>query len=110
MMFSIVFLLFNCLFYLLFHSNLWSSSSLFQTSGMLFEMALMKFNAQELSVASAVLGPLSFSLYILLVVFVCLSMFITIINHSFQHARDQVRNDHEKMFSYMFDRFLRWTG
>ena len=109
MMFSIVFMAFIALFYLLFASTMWHCSSVFQTAEMLFEMILMKFDATELIDASAFLGPFSFTLFIFIVVFVCMSMFLTIINDSFRHAREN-GNDHGEIFSFMWDRFQRWTG
>ena len=109
-MFSIVFIAFTCLFYFLFQSKLWSASSFFQTAEMLFEMTLMQFNAHELTDAAAFLGPFCFSLFILLVVFVCLSMFITIVNESFRQAKETVNNDDQEIYSYMLDRFFCWTG
>ncbi|CAF1375842.1 unnamed protein product [Adineta ricciae] len=71
-MFSLVFTSFMCLFYLLFQSKLRECASLLGTAQMLFEMTLMKFNAQELSGAAAFLGPFCFSLFIICVVFVCI--------------------------------------
>ncbi len=78
---------------------------------MLFEMTLMKFEADQLTEAAAVLGPLCFSLFIIVVVFVCMSMFLSIINESFRQASENTKkNDHRQIYSFMFDRFLRWTG
>jgi hypothetical protein len=65
---------------------MWSCASLFHTAQMLFEMTLMKFDASELSQA----GPFCFSLFIVIVVFICISMFLTIINDSFRRARGNV--------------------
>ena len=111
MMFSVVFFAFLCLFYFLFNSTLWSCSNLLHTAEMLFEMTLMKFDAHQLLDAAGFLGPFCFSLFILLVVFVCMSMFLSIINESFRQARDNVnRSDDEEIFSFMLDKFLRWTG
>jgi len=113
LMFSIIFISFICLFYLLFISKLSNCSSLFLTAGMLFEMTLMKFDAHDLINASSFLGPFSFSLFILLVVFVCLSMFITIINESFRYVRDNMKEHEDKdeqIFIYMFRKFRRWIG
>ncbi|CAF4069055.1 unnamed protein product, partial [Adineta steineri] len=109
MMFSIVFISFICLFYLLFVSKLDACSTLLKTSQMLFEMSLMKFDAHELSGAAPFLGPFCLSLFIILVVFVCISMFITIISDSFRRARKNINNDQE-IFSYMLNKFQRWTG
>ena len=111
-MFSVVFFAFLCLFYFLFNAHLQSCSSLLQTTRMLFEMSLMKFDAHELINAAAFLGPFCFTLFILIVVFVCMSMFLSIINESFRRARDNVNNrrNDEEIFSFMIDKFLRWTG
>ena len=110
-MFSVVFVAFLCLFYFLFNSRIQSCSSLLETTRMLFEISLMKFDAHGLIDADAFLGPLAFSLYILIVVFVCMSMFLSIINDSFRQARDDVhRRIDEQLFSLTIDKFLRWIG
>ncbi|UJR21041.1 hypothetical protein I4U23_024141 [Adineta vaga] len=110
MMFSIVFLSFVSLFYLLFISKLGSCSSLLTTSQMLFEMTLMKFDAHQLSGAAAFLGPFCFTLFIIFVVFICMSMFLSIINENFHRAKDNVNSNKQIIFSFMFKRFLHWTG
>ena len=110
LMFSIVFVAFISLFHLLFVSKISHCASLFQTAEMLFEMVLMKFDASELINASAFLGPFAFTLFIVLVVFVCMSMFLTILSDSFRHARDTNSGDDEGRIGFMYDRFLRWTG
>lgn len=109
MMFSVVFISFLCLFYLLFNSTISTCSSLLETSEMLFEMILLKFDASELSDGGRFLGPFCFSLFIFLVVFICLSMFISIMNNNFRHARRNV-NDNEDMFFFMLKRMQRWMG
>ncbi|UJR08126.1 hypothetical protein I4U23_012402 [Adineta vaga] len=109
MMFSIVYMSFVCLFYLLFLSNISSCSSLLSTAQMLFETTLMKFDTSELIQADAFLGPLVFVIFIFLVVFVCLSMFLSIINESFRCTRENRMKDVE-MFGFMMNKFLRWTG
>ncbi|CAF1057584.1 unnamed protein product [Adineta steineri] len=108
-MFAIVFMSFLSLFYLLFVSKLSSCSSLLATAQMLFEMTLMKFDASQIVGADAFLGPLCFTLFMLLVVFVCLSMFFSIIIDSFHHAKDNQKED-QIMLSFMVKKFLRWTG
>ena len=112
-MFSIVFVAFLVLFYLLFVGNLWTCSSLLHTAQMLFEMMLMKFDAQRLSEAAPFLGPFTFSMFILVVVFVCMSMFLTIINDNFRRVREQAevnaRQD-QHLFSFMVERFRRAIG
>lgn len=113
MMFSIVFLSFICLFYLLFSSKLSTCSNFFSTSQMLFQMILMNFDAYELINASAFLGPFVFSLFIFLVVFLCTSMFITIINDSFRFVRDRAKynqNEDQLIFTLMYRKFRSWIG
>ncbi|CAF1320727.1 unnamed protein product [Adineta steineri] len=108
-MFGIVFMAYLCLFYLLFVSKLSSCSSLLSTAQMLFEMTLMKFDASQIMRADAFLGPFCFTLFMFLVVFVCLSMFVSIISDSFRHAKDNQKDD-QTMLSFMLKKFLRWTG
>jgi hypothetical protein len=108
-MFSIIFMSFLCLFYLLFISKLSTCSSLLHTAQMLFEMTLLKFDSSQLTEAALFLGPFCFSLFIILVVFICMSMFLSIINDSFHLAR-QNTNDDQEIVSFMFKKFLRWTG
>ncbi|CAF1041705.1 unnamed protein product [Adineta steineri] len=108
-MFTIVLMSFLSLFYLLFVSKLSSCSSLLATAQMLFEMTLMKFDASQIMGADAFLGPSCFTLFMLLVVFVCLSMFFSIIIDSFHHANDNQKED-QVMLSFMVKKFVRWTG
>ncbi|CAF1154593.1 unnamed protein product [Adineta steineri] len=110
MMFAIVFMAFLSLFYLLFISKLSSCSSLISTAQMLFEMTLMKFDASQIMRADAFLGPFCFALFMFLVVFVCLSMFLSIINDSFRHAKDDNQKEDQLILSFMLKKFLRWTG
>lgn len=108
-MFIIVFMSFICLFYLLFVSKMWSCSNLLSTAQMLFEVTLMKFDTAELLDADVVLGPVCFTIFIIITVFVCLSIFVTIINDNFRHVREQ-RTEEEEMLSHIWKTFLRWTG
>ena len=110
MMFSIVFVSFICLFYLLFNSQIFSCSTFIETTHMLFEMSLSKFDANELVRASPILGPISFSLFIFLVFFVCMSMFLSIIGNNFRLVRDDAKKSREEISSFICDRFLRKTG
>ena len=84
-------------------------SSLLETIQMLFEIILMKFDASELIKADAFLGPICFSLFILFVVFVCLSMFISIINDSFRRAKEDQNKD-EDISLFIYKKITRWTG
>ncbi|CAF1492760.1 unnamed protein product [Adineta ricciae] len=110
LMFSIVFLGFLSLYYLLFISTISSCANVLKTSQMLFEMTLMKFDTSELMEAHVVLGPLCFSLFIFFVVFVCLSMFITIINDGFRRAQQNLLQKDDEMVLFMWTKFQRWIG
>ena len=113
MMFSVVFVAFLTLFHLIFVSKLWSCSSLLLTAGMLLEMMLMKFDTVEISAAASFLGPFCFTLFIFIVVFVCLSMFLTIINESFRVVRDHAKINSGKdpqILSFMLHKFRRGIG
>jgi hypothetical protein len=76
---------------------------------MLFEMMLFKFDSRQLIEASSFLGPFSFSLFIIFIGFICMNMFISIIDQSFHRAR-QTNNNNSQIFSFMFNKFMRWTG
>ncbi|CAF1234712.1 unnamed protein product [Adineta steineri] len=108
-MFSIVFMAFLSLFYLIFVSIIASCSDLLGTAQMLFEMLLMNFDAEEIMGAGAFLGPFCFTLFIIVVVFICLSMFMAIIIDSFHLARDNQPED-PAIISFMMKKFLHWTG
>jgi hypothetical protein len=111
MMFSIIYFAFLCLFYLLFVSKISTCSSLLQTAQMIFEMTSLRFNTSELTAAASFLGPFCFSLFIFLVVFICLSMFLSIINQNFRQTRKNINKDNDQqIYSFMFDRFQRWIG
>jgi integral membrane sensor domain MASE1 len=108
-MFSIIFMGFVSLFYLLFSSKIFSSSDLFGTVTMLFQMTVLKYSTSQFYVADATLGPLCFSIFILVVVFICLSMFLSILNDNFRRERKN-RQEREEILSFAVKRFLRWTG
>ncbi|CAF1423607.1 unnamed protein product, partial [Adineta ricciae] len=109
-MFAVVFMSFVCLFYLLFIAKLPECSSLLGTAQMLFEMTLMKFDAYQLSGAAAFLGPFCFSLFVIFVVFICLSMFLSIIGDNFRRVRANLNGKTNGMFDFMFETFQRWAG
>jgi ABC-type sugar transport system permease subunit len=74
-------------------------------------MTSLRFNTSQLTGAASFLGPFCFSLFIFLVVFICLSMFLSIINQNFRQARKNLnKNNGQQIYSFMFDRFQRWIG
>ncbi|CAF1304723.1 unnamed protein product [Adineta steineri] len=104
-MFSIVFMSFLALFYLLFNSNIQSCSSLLSTAQMLFQITLMSFDATDFTRADPFLGPFCFSLFIIIVVFICLSMFLSIPNDGFHHVEETPIEDQQILY-YMLKKFL----
>lgn len=75
---------------------------------MLFQITLMKFDTYQLIDASPFLGLFAFSLFIFLVVFVCMRMFITIISDSFRFVHDhgnKYENEDKQIFILMFRKF-----
>ncbi|CAF4171036.1 unnamed protein product [Rotaria sp. Silwood2] len=112
-MFSIIFMAFVALFYLQFLSFIWECSSLLSTAQMLFEMLLLKFDTTEITQAAPFLGPIYFTLFILFVVFICINMFVSIINDNFRAVRDYVHtvdHDNEDVFINFFKILQRWCG
>ena len=109
LMFSVVFLSFNFLFYLLFVSKLAACATFLETTQMLFEMTLMQFDGDALLDAAAFLAPFCFSLFVFVVVFTCMSMFLSIINQSFKRANKNA-GDVEHVYSFILNRFLQWAG
>ena len=108
-MFSIVFVAFTMLFYFLFVSSLSSCSSLLKT----IEMMSMKFDVHGLIDAAPFLGPFCFSLFIFVVVVVCIRMFITIINESLRMVRkheEWYSNEDQQIWKFMRWRFQTWIG
>ena len=112
-MFAIIFTAFLMLFFLLFSGRMWSCSSMLHTAQMLFEIMLMKFDSQALQGASPFLGPFCFSFFVVLVVFICMSMFISIISDSFRAVRDKSEveeNGDEQVLHFAVRRIQRALG
>ncbi|CAF3282231.1 unnamed protein product [Rotaria socialis] len=112
-MFAVIFMAFLVLFYLQFASFIWECSSLLLTAQMLFELLLLKFNTSQITGAAPMLGPIYFSLFILFVVFVCMNMFVSIINDNFRKVRNHIhRMDHDDqdMFITLLKRIQHCCG
>lgn len=112
-MFSVIFMAFLTLFYLQFNALIWECSSLLHTAQMLFEMLLLKFDATEIVAAGSFLGPFYFTLFILFVVFVCINMFVSIINDNFRVVRADVHrvdHDDQDIFIKFLKKLKQWCG
>ena len=111
--FFLLFFAFVILYYLLFVSKMFSCSSLLQTSGMLFEMLLLKFDGMEIQNADAFLGPFAFILYIYFVVFICVTMFTTIIIDHSRYVREETHRIGEQypgMIGFMLRDIVKRVG
>ena len=109
MMFSIVFITLVCLFYGLFASTMERCSSVWRTIQMIFEMALLNVDGKEFDGVASTLGPLVFTLFVLLMIFVCRNMFVSIVMDSIRNVR-QTNNTVDPMFTFMYHRFRRCIG
>lgn len=89
-MFSVVYLGYLALFFLLFHAKIWACSDALKTAQMLFEMMLLKFDVSDLYRADIFLGPFCFTLFVIFVVFICMNMV----------SRAKRKNEH---FSFQID-------
>ena len=114
LMFFLLFFAFICLFYLLFVSKLKSSSTILQTSGMLFEMLLLKFDVTDIQNADAFLGPFVFTLFIYFVVFICVTMFVTIITTNLRVVRKEMERSNgqytPEVFSFVIRDLVKRSG
>ena len=112
-MFSIIFIAFLILFYLQYSALIFDCSSVLRTAQMLFEILLLKFDAGEIRSAGSFLGPFYFTLYVLFIVFVCINMFVSIINDNFRFVRDDVHrivNDDQDIFIDFLLKLKRWCS
>jgi hypothetical protein len=113
MMFFFIFMAFLTLFYLLFVSQVWYCSTLLQTAQMIFQMMSLKFDAHDLFVAAPFLGPFCFSIFIFLAVFICMTMFVSIIIRNFRIVRKNSKvniNEDYEVLRFMFRKFQCWIG
>jgi len=112
-MFSIIFMAYLALFYLQFASYVWECSSLLQTAQMICQMIKLKFDTTTIVDAAPLLGPLYFASFIIFVVFVCINMFVSIINDNFRRVRADVyriHSDQMDAFIKFFNKIRRWFG
>ncbi|XP_077979563.1 uncharacterized protein LOC144434915 [Glandiceps talaboti] len=110
--FGVFFMAFACFAFLMFGNALIDFASFLATIESLFSTLLGKFNFQAMVNANRILGPIFFFHYVLLVMFVLLNMFLSIINEGFSKvkaANDKMENELE-IVDFMVDRFKSFTG
>jgi hypothetical protein len=112
-MFAIIFVAFLLLFYFQFIAHVRNCSSVLHTAQMLFEMLLLKFDTAEFIQSQPLLGPVYFALFILFVVFVCINMFVSIINDNFRVVRADVHkvdDDEQDLYIKVVKKLKQWFG
>ena len=111
--FTCNFILIFISFLSLFYSKLATYSDVYRTIQMLFQMLLLKYNTRGLYQADSFLGPFTFTLFIFIIVFICFTMFSSIIMHGFRHVRYQNKrrsNQDEDFLLFMFKKMKRTLG
>lgn len=112
LVFAIMFFAFVQCFYLIYNASLETFSNIVLTAEECLQMMVGKFNFGEIVQASPILGTFMFFIYMIVVFFILLTMFVTIINEAFAAVRDDIRkqsNEHE-MVDFLVERFRQWTG
>ncbi|XP_077979562.1 polycystin-1-like [Glandiceps talaboti] len=110
--FGIMFFCFAHFAFLIFGISLKDFSTIVLTIESLFSTLLGKFEFEDMVMASRYLGPIFFFHYVIIVMFVMLNMFLSIINEGFSRAKannDRLKNELE-IVDFMIDRFKKWTG
>ncbi|XP_072035408.1 LOW QUALITY PROTEIN: polycystin-1-like protein 2 [Amphiura filiformis] len=110
--FTIVFMAFACAGYAIYNKDMKDFSTVVRTVETLFSTVLGKFNFSEMKETNRILGPMFFFAYVVLIVFVLLNMFLSIINQSFSKVRHETNaiDGEMEIVDFMMERFKRWTG
>ncbi|XP_070579640.1 polycystin-1-like [Ptychodera flava] len=110
--FGVIFFAFASFAFLMFGNALLEFSTFIVTIESLFSTLLGKFNFEDMVNANRILGPLFFFHYVLLVMFILLNMFLSIINEGFSAVKaenDKMENELE-IVDFMVERFKQFTG
>ncbi|XP_072028186.1 polycystin-1-like protein 2 [Amphiura filiformis] len=97
-MFTIAFLGFTTVFYLVFNGKLYDYATYINTFETLLTTMLNKFSYRDIYQEERIMGPLLFFFFMIFVSFMLINVFLTIINLSFtvvQHNMMQKQNDYE---------------
>jgi hypothetical protein len=104
LMFGIIYFAFVQLFYFFYHKILYQFSTIMRSMVNCFEIMLGKFQVQPLLQADSFFGPIIYCTYNVCIIFVLLTMFVSIINDSFKIVREDSKKQDYEMFEYMRDR------
>lgn len=110
--FNIVFLAFIQLFYMIYVANIKSFKTFVTSCESGIVMMMGKFDIYEMSAAQPVLTQIFLFLYVLVITFIVVNMFLSILNETFTSVRmDTIKqnNDYE-IVQFMMSRLKLWTG
>ncbi|XP_030847438.1 polycystin-2-like [Strongylocentrotus purpuratus] len=110
--FGIVFMAFSSMAFNMYSPYLIGFSTFGSTIVTLFSTMLGKFKFAEMVQTSRHLGPLFFFCYVIIVIFICLNMFLSIINEAFTRVRQEnAKSGNElEIIDFMMGRFKKFVG
>ncbi|CAH8578611.1 unnamed protein product [Schistosoma turkestanicum] len=110
--FLVVFSAFVLVFYLLYNDTLNGFKTILNAIETSMQIILGKFDFTSMYERQMVLGPLLFAAFSLCVVFVMVSMFIAILDESFQRVLKDLslQSDDHEMTQFIAIQFIQWTG
>ncbi|XP_063961569.1 polycystin family receptor for egg jelly-like [Lytechinus pictus] len=110
--FGIVFMAFSTMAFNMYSPYLLGFSTFGSTIVTLFSTMLGKFKFAEMVQTSRHLGPLFFFCYVIIIIFICLNMFLSIINEAFARVRQEnSKMDNElEIVDFMMGRFKKFVG
>ena len=97
---------------IVFGKNLYGYRNMFVTAATQISLLLGKFSYKEYESTNRILGPLFFFLYIIMVNWILMNMFVSIINDAFEDVQADVKkqdNDYE-IIDFIMDHFKAWSG
>lgn len=96
LLFMLMFMSFVQLLYLTLNDKISGFSTMIKTMQSCFEIMLGKFEVDPIWQANMVLGPLFFSIYNIVIIFILLNIFLTIVSTTFARVRlDALKNAHK---------------
>ncbi|XP_071797014.1 polycystin-1-like protein 2 isoform X2 [Asterias amurensis] len=112
LVFGVVFIAFALFAYALFHLYLRDFSTFVGTVETLFSTILGKFDFQDMISVNRILSPVFFFTYVVIIVFVMLSMFLSIINETFGKVRrdNKALENELEIVEFMMERFKKWSN
>ena len=103
LMFIVVWIAFVELFHLFYQRKIYEFSTVLRSMVTAFEIMLGKFKLDSLLTADSLFGPIFYCFYNIFIVFILLTMFISIINESFKIVRINTKN---KEYDYNLLNFI----